>query len=211
MKNHEKIRMEEILRTGISGNAYPESVVSSLSHYYDLVLKWNPRLHLTTVTDPIEFAQRQIGEAQFAAGKLLESIEEVWDLGTGLGIPGIPIAILRSDLVVKLVESNRSKTIFLEETISELRLDKTAVIRGRIDSLAELPEAACATIRAVERMEKVLVDVLRIGLRCRQILVFGNQEIESLLKRLAPGSGKIESWLIPGSERRYLIQLIRFT
>lgn len=203
--------MEEILRTGISGNAYPESVVSSLSHYYDLVLKWNPRLHLTTVTDPIEFAQRQIGEAQFAAGKLLESIEEVWDLGTGLGIPGIPIAILRSDLVVKLVESNRSKTIFLEETISELRLDKTAVIRGRIDSLAELPEAACATIRAVERMEKVLVDVLRIGLRCRQILVFGNQEIESLLKRLAPGSGKIESWLIPGSERRYLIQLIRFT
>ncbi|MBO0799256.1 MAG: class I SAM-dependent methyltransferase [Blastocatellia bacterium] len=210
MKNPEKFQLEEILRTR-SGTAHPESVVGSLSNYYDLVLKWNPRLHLTTVTDPLEFARRHLGEAEFAAGRILESIEEVWDLGTGLGIPGIPIAILRPDLRVKLVESNRAKAIFLEETISELELDKAEVIRGRIDSLAELPEAACATIRAVERMERVLVDVLRIGSRCKQILVFGNPEIESLLKSLAPGSGRIQSWLIPGSERRYLIQSIRFT
>ncbi|MBO0798564.1 MAG: class I SAM-dependent methyltransferase, partial [Blastocatellia bacterium] len=131
---------------------------------------------------------------------------------TGLGIPGIPIAILKPGLKVKLVESNKAKAIFLEETISELKLDKAEVIRGRIDSLAELPEVACATIRAVERMERVLLDVLRIGSRCRQILVFGNPEIESLISsRLASYPGRIESHLIPGSERRYLIQSIRFT
>jgi 16S rRNA G527 N7-methylase RsmG len=128
-----------------------------------------------------------------------------------MGIPGIPIAIFRPDLEVKLVESNRAKSIFLEETASELRLANVEVIRKRIESLDEVPEIACLTVRAVERMERVLAEVLRIGARCRQVLVFGNQKTEALIRSLVRREGRIESRLIPGSERRLLIEFIRFT
>jgi 16S rRNA (guanine(527)-N(7))-methyltransferase RsmG len=213
VKNPKTINLEENLRCTerSDGTKLSESEVGRLSLYYDLVLKWNPRLNLTTVTRPSDFVDRHIGESEFAAGKILDSIDEVWDLGTGLGIPGIPIAIFRPDLEVKLVESNRAKAIFLEEAVSELQLLNVEVVRKRIESLGELPELACLTLRAVEQMEKVLLDVLNIGSVSSQILLFGNRETESLLRDLAGREGRITSSLLLGSDRRLLIEFIRFT
>lgn len=207
MKNSDKLQLEEILRK----SDLPESAVQHLSHYYELVLKWNTRVQLTTVTRPAEFADRHLDESVLAAGKIQDAIEEVWDLGTGLGIPGLPIAILRPDLAVKLVESNRDKSIFLEEAAYQLGLKNVEVIRQRIQTLAQLTEIACITIRAVERMEKRLLDLLEIGARASQILIFGNPETEQLMRDLAGRDGRITSSLIPGSQRRLLIEFIRFT
>jgi 16S rRNA (guanine527-N7)-methyltransferase len=213
VKDPKTVQLEDILRktAKADGTSFSEHETACLSRYFDLVLKWNTRLHLTTLTRPEEFVERHICEAQFAAEKILDSIREVWDLGTGLGIPGIPIAIFRPDLEVKLVESNRAKSIFLEEAVSELRLANVEVVRRRIESLDEMPEVACLTVRAVERMERVLAEVLRIGVRCGQVLVFGNQETEALMRSLVGQEGRIESSLLPGSERRSLIEFIRFT
>jgi 16S rRNA (guanine527-N7)-methyltransferase len=213
VKDPKTVQLEDILRKTekADGTPFSEQETACLSRYFDLVLKWNTRLHLTTLTRPEEFVERHICEAQFAAEKILDSIIEVWDLGTGLGIPGIAIAIFRPDLEVKLVESNRAKSIFLEEAASELRLANVEVLRRRIESLDEMPEVACLTVRAVERMERVLAEVLRIGVRCSQVLVFGNQETEALMRSLVGQEGRIESSLMPGSERRLLIEFIRFT
>jgi 16S rRNA (guanine(527)-N(7))-methyltransferase RsmG len=213
VKNPKTINLEENLRgtERSDGTKLSESEVGRLSLYYDLVLKWNPRLNLTTVTSPSDFVERHLGESEFAAGKILDAIDEVWDLGTGLGIPGIPIAIFRPDLEVKLVESNRAKAIFLEEAVSVLQLANVEVVRKRIESLAELPELACLTLRAVEQMEKVLLDVLSIGAVSSQILLFGNRATESLLRDLAGREGRIISSVLPGSDRRLLIEFIRFT
>jgi 16S rRNA (guanine527-N7)-methyltransferase len=213
VKDPKAIQLEDILRKTrkADGRIFSEHERACLSRYFDLVLKWNARLHLTTLTRPGEFVERHICEAEFAAEKILDSIGEVWDLGTGLGIPGIPIAVFRPDLRVKLVESNRAKSIFLEEATSELRLTNVEVVRRRIESLDQMPETTCLTVRAVERMERVLAEVLRIGAGCGQILVFGNHETEALIRGLAGREGKIESSLMPGSERRFLIERIRFT
>jgi 16S rRNA (guanine527-N7)-methyltransferase len=213
VKDPKTINLEDILRKTdrADGSLFSEHETACLSRYFDLVLKWNTRLHLTTLTRPGEFVERHICEADFAAEKILASISQVWDLGTGLGIPGIPMAILRPDLEVKLVESNRAKSIFLEEVVSDLRLPNVEVVRRRIESLEDIPEAACLTVRAVERMERVLADVLRIGAGCGQILVLGNHEIDALVRNLFGREGKIEAWLIRGSERRLLIEFTRFT
>jgi 16S rRNA (guanine527-N7)-methyltransferase len=213
VKDPKTVQLEDILRKTerADGTLFSDHERACLSRYFDLVLKWNTRLHLTTLTCPGEFVERHICEADFAADKILDSISEVWDLGTGLGIPGIPMAIFRPDLKVNLVESNRAKSIFLEETVSHLRLANVKVVRSRIESLADIPEAACLTVRAVERMERVLADILRIGAGCFQILVFGNHETDALVRSLFGRKGKIESWLIPGTERRFLIEFTRFT
>jgi 16S rRNA (guanine527-N7)-methyltransferase len=213
VKNPKTANLDDNLRSSAKndGTAYSESEVQCLSLYYHLVLKWNSRLNLTTLTSPSDFRSRHIGESEFAAGKILDSINELWDLGTGLGVPGIPIAIFRPDLSVRLVESNRARSIFLEEAVSELQLANVEVVRKRIESLGELPELACLTLRAVERMEKVLLDVLNIGNSSSQILLFGNRETESLLRDLAGREGRIISSLLPGADRRFLIEFIRFT
>jgi 16S rRNA (guanine527-N7)-methyltransferase len=207
VKKTHQIQLEDLLRK----SDFSESMVQLLSKYYGLVLKWNGRLHLTTLTDPAEFAERHIGESSLAASKIMDSIEEVWDLGTGLGIPGIPIAIFRPDLAVKLVESNRAKAIFLEEAASDLQLSNLNVLRKRIESLDGLTEVACVTLRAVEQMEKVLLEVFEIGSSAGQILIFGNTQTEQLMRDLAGREGRIISSLIPGSERRLLIEFMRFT
>jgi 16S rRNA (guanine527-N7)-methyltransferase len=207
VKKPHKIQLEDILRK----SDLSESAIQLLSRYYGLVLKWNGRLHLTTLTQPAEFAERHIGESVLAAAKIMDSIEEVWDLGTGLGVPGIPIAILRPDLEVKLVESNRAKAIFLEEAATDLRLSNLNVHRKRIETLDEMSEVACITVRAVEQMEKVLLEVFEVGSRTGQILIFGNMQTELLMRDLAGREGRIISSLIPGSERRLLIEFIRFT
>ncbi len=213
MKNSETILFADILRkTGRrDGTLFSEDETARLTRYFELVIKWNARLHLTTLTRPGEFVERHICEAEFAAEKILGSIREVWDLGSGLGVPGIPVAIFRPDLQVKLVESNRAKSIYLEEATSDLQLANVEVVRNRIESLQEAPEIACLTVRAVERMEKVLVEVFRIGARSSQLLVFGNQETEALIRSLVGREGKIESSLMAGAERRLLIEFVRFT
>src|SRR5262245_63795250 len=107
---------------------FSEAEADLLSKYYELVLKWNKRLHLTTLTQPQEFFERHILESAFSESLILPSVNQVWDLGSGLVIPGLVIAISRSDLVVRLVEVNRNKALFLKEVTPHLNMKNVELI-----------------------------------------------------------------------------------
>ena len=130
-----------------------EAEVDLLSEYYELVLKWNKRLHLTTLTQPQEFFERHILESAFSESLILSSVNQVWDLGSGLGVPGMVIAILRPDLDVCMVEASRNKTLFLEEAAAHLNLKNVKVIESRFESIERAPEESCLTVRAIEKMD----------------------------------------------------------
>ena len=104
------------------------SVIKLLSSYFRIVLKWNHRLHLTTIVEPKAFAIRHICEALEVESRIDRRAAELWDIGSGLGIPGIPISVVRPELPVVLVESSRHKAIFLEETVRELGLENVRVV-----------------------------------------------------------------------------------
>ncbi len=211
MRNPKALQLERILRKSAGGEGFSESEIHQLSHYYELVLKWNRRIHLTTITEPQEFVGRHILESAFAESHLLDSITMIWDLGTGLGVPGIPLAIFRPEITVNLVDANRAKAIFLEEVVSELNLINLKVVCARIESLGELPEDACLTARAVERMERMLSEMLRIGARCDQMLIFGNQQTKLVVERLLIDDRELKSYLLHGAERRMLIEIVGST
>ena len=177
----------------------PEKLVSQLVAYYELVLKWNRKISLTTITSAREFAERNVGEALFAADHIGAGVTEVWDIGSGLGIPGIPIAIVRPSLMVKLVESNRKKAIFLEEACDALSLKNTNVIRGRLETLPAFSEHSCVTLRAVERMEKLTIQVLKKA-EASQVLVFGGDALHVGWPTHRP----LNKYLLPGSTARFL-------
>jgi 16S rRNA G527 N7-methylase RsmG len=132
-------------------------------------------------------------------------------LGSGLGVPGMVIAILRSDLDVQLVEASRNKAFFLGETVAHLNLKNVKVVESRFETLESLPEESCITVRAIEKMEKIIPEILRLGARSSQILIFGSKDLEARARIYINDKRKIESALIPGSNRRYVINITRST
>jgi len=85
---------------------------------------------------------------------------EVADLGSGAGLPGIPLAIARADLLLTLVEPLLRRTVWLQSTIAELGLDNVEVHRGRAESLWGQRRFRHVTARAVARTG----ELARIGL-----------------------------------------------
>lgn len=194
-----------------TGAEFTDLQLEQLKHYYGLVLKWNTRLHLTTLTDPFQFFHRHIFESDFAETFISSQVEQIWDLGTGLGVPGIPLAILRPDLAINLIESKRGKVIFLEEVISALRLSNAKVIESRIESLHDLPMNSCLIARAVEQMEDVVSEMLVLGKNCRQIIVMAAEELAKTLRFNSPANSKLQIETIPRSDRKFVVICLSFT
>jgi len=206
-------QMKDLLRNNgrWDGKGFSEAETHLLSMYYELVLKWNKRLHLTTLTRPQEFFVRHILESAFSESLILPSVNQIWDLGSGLGVPGMVIAILRPDLDARLVEASRNKVLFLEEAAGHLNLKNVKVIESRFEDVKVVPEESCLTVRAIERMEKMIPEILRLGAKASQILIFGAKSLEEKARSLINDQLKIESLRIPGSNRRYLINIFRST
>jgi 16S rRNA (guanine527-N7)-methyltransferase len=82
---------------------------------------------------------------------------ELADLGSGAGLPGIVLAILRPDVAVLLVEPMARRTVFLAECAEELKLGNVQVRRGRAEDLAGEIQADAVTARAVARLDRLAV------------------------------------------------------
>lgn len=198
--------LESLLRnaTPIGGTGFSAGEVATLKKYYDLILKWNPRLHLTTITGPQEFFDRHIVESVHAARRILPTASSLWDLGTGAGIPGLVIAILRPYLPVALVESNRKKAIFLDEAVVELGLENVQVFAQRFEKLEPPAVKSCVTSRAIEEMEKLIPEIMRFGTNSEQFLLFGGEMLGKSIEREVRDGCRVDGILIPGSDRRFL-------
>jgi 16S rRNA (guanine527-N7)-methyltransferase len=194
-----------------NGKGFSDAEADLLSNYYGLVLKWNNRLHLTTLIQPQVFFERHILESAFSQSLILPAVSQVWDLGSGLGAPGMVIAILRPDLSVHLVEASRNKAIFLREAAEILGLSNVEVVESRFEAVEPLPEETCLTVRAIEGMERIIPEILRVGARAMQIMIFGSKSLEEKVRELLSDQRQIEYLLIPSSTRRYLINIFRST
>ena len=98
-----------------------EAIAERLEKYARVLWKWNEQLNLTRHTNWDLFVGRDLRDCLQLA-PLLEAGEEVLDLGSGNGIPGIPLAILRSDIDISLAESVTKRAKVLGEIIDELQL-----------------------------------------------------------------------------------------
>lgn len=93
-----------------------------------------------------------------AVGELLHPGERVADIGSGAGLPGIPLAIARPDLRMVLVEPLLRRSDFLREVVDELNLEGVEVVRGRAEDRGvrdEVGEQDVAVSRAVASLDKI--------------------------------------------------------
>jgi 16S rRNA (guanine527-N7)-methyltransferase len=130
-----------------------ELQIDQLYQHYELLLRWNQRMNLTTVKPGSETVIRHYCESLFFAAHLpvKEQDTSVLDLGSGAGFPGIPMAILRPEWRVTLVESSQRKAVFLRESSRSLR--NVSVLAERMERVSKY--ADWVVTRAVDPTEVV--------------------------------------------------------
>ena len=91
-------------------------MVGRLGVYYEILQKWNPRLHLVSSCSPEEFAVRHVLESLWIL-RYLPDGSRIIDIGSGGGLPIVPCLITRDDLTATLIESSQRKSVFLREAL----------------------------------------------------------------------------------------------
>ncbi len=92
-----------------------ERQISRLETHFELLLRWNRVLNLSSVRGGNEIVERHYCESLFASAQLPPGVLTIADVGSGGGFPGVPIAIARPDVAVSLIESHGRKAVFLKE------------------------------------------------------------------------------------------------
>ncbi|MGW8256323.1 MAG: 16S rRNA (guanine(527)-N(7))-methyltransferase RsmG [Thermoguttaceae bacterium] len=117
----------------------PEAQLALLRQYCELLWQWNAKINLTRHTDYEKFVSRDLLDS-LAFAEFLKSGENVLDVGTGGGVPGVLLLILRPDLKVSLSDSVGKKIKALSDIVRQLKLDVPVLHAHAQDLLIESPK-----------------------------------------------------------------------
>jgi 16S rRNA (guanine527-N7)-methyltransferase len=157
-----------------------ESRLRAISIYINLLFKWNARINLTAIRAPSEIVQRHFGESLFIAKYLLDQKipQTAIDLGSGAGFPGVPFAMLATEVQVTLIESQQKKATFLKELVHALGLKNVKVFSDRAENYPNT--ADLVILRAVEKFDQALPMAARLTKAGGRVaLMIGSAQVES--------------------------------
>ena len=121
--------------------------------YLALLIKWNKAYNLTAVRDPDEMVSRHLLDSLSVVPYVVDGGDNWLDVGSGGGMPGIPLAILFPDSQVTCLDSNGKKTRFLTQVKLELKLDNLQVIHSRVEAFQPAEPFNGIISRAFSSME----------------------------------------------------------
>lgn len=116
----------------VSENQLSELQKQQLLDYLALFAKWNKVYNLSAIRDPEEMLVKHVFDSLAVVPHL--QADHLIDVGTGGGLPGIPIAITTSGCKVDLLDSNQKKTRFLVQVKAQLGLDNVTVVADRVEN-----------------------------------------------------------------------------
>ncbi len=132
-----------------------DSQAELLRRYAEAILEASAHVNLVS-----RRSLDRLGEHLVDSAGILAAVENpghrVGDLGSGAGLPGIVLAILRTDLLVSLVDSRRSKIVFLKGVVRSLGLANVRVVHARIEDLAGVEAYDLAVARALGSTKEIL-------------------------------------------------------
>jgi 16S rRNA (guanine527-N7)-methyltransferase len=193
---------EVVAAAAAVGAALTDDQLAALDRYRALLLDWNRRVNLTAVRDPAAFERlhlvdavgllRVVSQAELAGARLV-------DVGSGAGLPGVPLAILAPGLRVTLIEATGKKVAFLRAAVAALGLREVEVLHGRAEELAHRVELRerfhLATARAVAELATLVelcLPFLRLGGRLLAAKKIGiAAEIAAAGRALALAGGEL--------------------
>ena len=202
------MRLEPMLARGLYDLALdlPKATQAKLLSYVRMLDKWNRTYNLTAVRDPEQMVPRHLLDSlsilPFVSGA------RVADIGTGAGLPGIPLAIARDDLQFTLIDSNAKKIRFVKQAVHELKLTNVVSEHERVEKLVLADGYPVLVARAFDAIPDMLA-------RCRHLAapggrflamkgVYPQKEIAALGGR--HGQPRVETLAVPGLDAaRHLV------
>ncbi len=181
------------------GVSFGGEALEVLGNYYEFLISRNDVLHLVAPCSPEEFAVRHILESLFISNLIPNGVP-VADVGSGGGLPGIPLAIARDDIRVILIESKAKKASFLDDAIKECGVDSRVKVINRQFDESRLPANCVVIARALDKFPVRLPRLVKWAGK-RMMILFGGPGLEDAL---AANRTRFKKVLIPRSEQRFV-------
>ncbi len=143
------------LEAGLDALSLDTALAAPLLDYLALLARWNAAYNLTAIRDPREMIGKHLLDS-LAMQLFVRELGTLADLGTGAGLPGIPLAIATPSLRVTLVESNGKKARFLREAVRRLGLANADVAESRIEAFRPATAFDAITARALATLPLIL-------------------------------------------------------
>ncbi|MDE2089413.1 MAG: 16S rRNA (guanine(527)-N(7))-methyltransferase RsmG [Gammaproteobacteria bacterium] len=203
--------MEQTLARGAAalGLALPPEAPARLLRYLELLARWNRVYNLTAVRDPQQMVTRHLLDS-LAVMPYVRG-PRVLDVGSGAGLPGIPLALALPDVEFVLLDSSAKKTRFLIQAVSELRLDTVSVERARVEDYRAARGFDTVVARAVSSLTELVARGGPLCARDGRILALKGAAPKEELAALPAGyrSAGIYPLHVPGLAReRHLVWVV---
>lgn len=196
-----------------------DAQVQSLHRYLDLLLAANQRMNLTRIVDRAAAEVQHVGDALTLLPHLPPGAHSLADVGSGGGSPGIPLAIVRPDAEVVLIESTRKKAVFLQETVVALGLANVMVLDQRAEDVGQSERRETFDIvvaRAVAALAWLAEWCLPLAAPKGKVLAMkGERVAEELpaaataIRLLRGGQPKVHPVELPGATHRVIVEIAK--
>lgn len=142
----------------ITGHQLSEKARAQLAKYLKLLIEWNKIYRLVGSSDPLFIVERLILDSLLFLRVLPRLAGSMVDIGSGAGLPGIPLKVMEPALELTMLESRRRRASFLSTVIRELSLENAVLVHGRAEEAVEQLAGSfdAAVMRSVGRLDRVV-------------------------------------------------------
>lgn len=176
--------LKEVLVNGLNsiGLSVDEHRINRLLQFQKLLENWNKTYNLSSIRDPEEMIRfhllDSLAVARYVPGR------RIADVGTGAGMPGIPLALLDDEKWFYLIDSNSKKTRFVQQAVIELKLNNITVIHGRAEEIELQNKVDAVVVRALSSLSDILEKTKHLVIKGGVILAlkgrFPYQELQDI-------------------------------
>jgi len=209
------MELREKLDAGLAklGLNLPEGVRGDLVAYVELLAKWNKAYNLTAIRNPDDMVTRHLLDS-LAVVPYVQG-EYIIDVGTGGGLPGIPLALVYPERRLVLLDSNSKKTRFLVQAKASLGLENVTVVHSRVEEYRPERQFDVVITRAFASVADILTGSRHLLTPQGEFLAMKGAVPEEELVELPQGFHLIEviALKVPGleQEQRHLLRIGRDT
>lgn len=121
---------------GLTNLTLTSTMEQQLEQYYQILISENEKYNLTTITTEIDVYYKHFYDALLISNNIILTNQNICDVGSGTGIPGIILKICFPNLQLTIVESNTKKCQFLRTVINQLKLENVYLVNERVETFA---------------------------------------------------------------------------